>query len=107
MAKKIKEIESIFGEWTSVKTKLPEMNEWTLIHYGGKIPLIACYKGDSKWLGSDPDFWIAGEDIKWWMKMPTNPPGINYDICEHKFARTTKNYKPAKKCTKCGKICVI
>lgn len=60
-------------EWINCKNRLPEVDEFTLIWVGIKVPLIGCYKGNSKWLGSDCDFWIASEEVTHWAKLPEPP----------------------------------
>jgi hypothetical protein len=59
--------------WISVKDRLPEMDQFTLIYWGGIAPQVACYKGDNKWLGSDTDFWIAGDEVTHWYEWPELP----------------------------------
>jgi hypothetical protein len=34
-----------------------------------------------------------------------NKSDVISSVCNHRFVRTTKNYKPAKKCVECG--CVV
>jgi hypothetical protein len=66
-------------EWISVKDKLPEVNQFTLITWAGaKVPLIGCFKGkrddNNAWLGSDSDFWIASDsEVTHWMPLPPSP----------------------------------
>lgn len=61
-------------EWISVKDNLPEVNQWVFFWYGGKRPLVGCYKGGSFLCLDDNEFWIIKEDdIKYWMPLPKNP----------------------------------
>jgi hypothetical protein len=66
-------VSTSYNGWISVKDKYPEKDEFTLISYGGRVPLIGCYKGKGTWLGADSDFWTAKEEIRWWMPLPVNP----------------------------------
>ena len=33
-----------------------------------------------------------------------NKSDVISSVCNHRFVRTTKNYKPAKKCVECGYV---
>jgi hypothetical protein len=61
------------NQWVSVKEKMPEMNQFTFFYWGGRLPIIGCYKGNGKWLCGDGELWIAEEhQITHWMKLPSN-----------------------------------
>ncbi len=71
---KEKPVHTTGDEWIDVNDRLPKINEFTLIYYGDKVPLIGCYKGKGQWLGVDQEFWPK-EDIKFWM--PLSIPKAN------------------------------
>lgn len=70
-AKWMRSRSGLVAGWVSVKDRLPGVDQWCLIVIiGMTLPLIACYKGNGNWLGTDPDFWTAKEDVGAWMPLP-------------------------------------
>lgn len=52
----------------------PEINQWCLIWIGSEVPIVACYKGDAKFIAHQSlEIWEK-EDITNWMPVPAETP---------------------------------
>jgi hypothetical protein len=74
--KAFKEIEPKFGEWISVKDRLPNDCETVLVYTVEDYIFMFYYCGNNEWIGDYGEVTTTEyEDITHWMPLPKTPKG--------------------------------